>query len=344
MGRGSAVGREAVQEVELHADAVDVGREELGCRAGAPTITPGTHTTCTELKRVQAGVLDIGYAEAGPKHEPVVICLHGRPYDIHGFLDVAPLLADAGYRVIVPYLRGHGTTHFLSPTTVRTGQQSAIALDVLALMGALKIHNAVPAGFDLGSRAAGTISTLWPERVKALVAASGYLIVNIPSQQNPLPTKTEHTWWYQYYFATDRGRVAMETKQYRHDLCRLVWKEGTAPGDRPSQRPAERRVPSAPGNVGIPVHRSRVAVRIPGEDIDGGRYVGPSMPVVPVDPVRAVPRVAVVPDALADSPALGDDRTTRRNVGPPVGVLGLSVGSVVEANPMPDVDRNIVVG
>ncbi|MFD9593361.1 alpha/beta fold hydrolase [Kitasatospora sp. NPDC059973] len=154
-----------------------------------PTITPGTHTTCTELKRVQAGVLDIGYAEAGPKHEPVVICLHGRPYHIQ--------------RVIVPYLRGHGTTHFLSPTTVRTGQQSAITLDVIALMGALKIHKAVLAGFDWGSRAAGTISTLWPERVKALVAASGYLIVDIPSQQNPLPTKTEHTWWYQYYFATE---------------------------------------------------------------------------------------------------------------------------------------------
>ncbi|MFF0292669.1 alpha/beta fold hydrolase [Kitasatospora sp. NPDC004615] len=190
-----------------------------------PDIAPGTHTAFTDLKRVQAGVLDIGYAELGPKHGPVAVLLHGWPYDIHSYVDVAPLLADAGYRVIVPYLRGHGTTTFLSPTTPRNAQQSAIALDILALMDALKIRRATLAGFDWGSRTADIIAALWPERVRALVSVSGYLITNLAAQRTPLPPKAEHTWWYQYYFATDRGRLAMETKQNRHDLCRLVWDE-----------------------------------------------------------------------------------------------------------------------
>ncbi|MEU2391523.1 alpha/beta hydrolase [Streptomyces sp. NPDC007369] len=190
-----------------------------------PATAPGTHTAFTDLKQIHAGVLDVGYAEAGPEHGPVVICLHGWPYDIHSYVDVAPLLAAAGYRVIVPYLRGHGTTSFLSPATVRNAQQSAIALDVIALMDALKIRKAVLAGFDWGSRTAGIIAALWPERVKALVPVSGYLITNVQAQKSPLPPKAEHIWWYQYYFATDRGRVAMETRQYRHDLCRLVWDE-----------------------------------------------------------------------------------------------------------------------
>ncbi|GAA4836589.1 alpha/beta hydrolase [Kitasatospora terrestris] len=191
----------------------------------APTVAPGAHTAFPTLKQVRAGVLDIGYAEAGPKHGPVVVCLHGWPYDIHSFVDVAPLLADAGYRVIVPYLRGHGTTTFLAPTTVRNAQQSAIALDIVALMDALQIHRAVLAGFDWGSRTADIIAALWPERVEALVSVSGYLVTDVPAQRNPLPPKAEHTWWYQYYFATERGRVAMETRQNRHDLCRLVWEE-----------------------------------------------------------------------------------------------------------------------
>jgi pimeloyl-ACP methyl ester carboxylesterase len=190
-----------------------------------PTIPPGTHASFPRLKQIQAGVLDIGYAEIGPRHGPAVICLHGWPYDIHSFVDVAPLLASAGYRVIVPYLRGHGTTRFLSKTTIRNAQQSAIALDVIALMDALKIDKAVLAGFDWGSRTADIIAALWPERVKALVSVSGYLITNVQAQQNPLPPKAEHTWWYQYYFATERGRHAMETSNLRHDLCRLVWDE-----------------------------------------------------------------------------------------------------------------------
>jgi pimeloyl-ACP methyl ester carboxylesterase len=188
-----------------------------------PTIAPGTHTTFSSLKQVRAGVLDIGYAEAGPKHGPVAILLHGWPYDIHSFVDVAPLLADAGYRVIVPYLRGHGSTTFLSSATVRNAQQSAIALDIIALMDALHIGKAVVAGFDWGSRTADIMAALWPERVKALVSTSGYLITNVAAQKNPLPPKAEQVWWYQYYFATDRGQTAMQTPADRDALCRLVW-------------------------------------------------------------------------------------------------------------------------
>ncbi|MGW1521105.1 alpha/beta fold hydrolase [Streptomyces sp. NPDC002287] len=195
-------------------------------RTGHPqAAVPGAHPVFTGLKQVRAGVLDIGYAEVGPAHGPVVICLHGWPYDIHSFAEVAPMLADAGHRVIVPYLRGHGTTAFLSPTTVRNAQQSAIALDIIALMDALKIQRAVLAGFDWGSRTAGIIAALWPERVTAVVPVSGYLVTHLPSQRDPLPPKAEHTWWYQFYFATERGRTAMETPRNRRDLCRLVWEE-----------------------------------------------------------------------------------------------------------------------
>ncbi|MFD0021631.1 alpha/beta fold hydrolase [Streptomyces sp. NPDC058382] len=188
-----------------------------------PPVASGTHTSFSKVKHVRAGLLDVGYAEAGPAHGPVVICLHGWPYDIHSYVDVAPLLADLGYRVIVPYLRGHGTTRFLSSRTFRNAQQSAIALDIIALMDALKIEKAVLAGFDWGSRTADIMAALWPERVKALVSVSGYLITNVEAQKGPLAPAAEHTWWYQYYFATERGRSAMENKEYRPDLCRLVW-------------------------------------------------------------------------------------------------------------------------
>ncbi|MFJ9831852.1 alpha/beta fold hydrolase [Streptomyces sp. NPDC101169] len=188
-----------------------------------PAVTPGTHTSFARLRQVRAGVLDVGYAEDGPMHGPVVICLHGWPYDIHSYADVAPLLAGQGYRVIVPFLRGHGATRFLSPRTVRNAQQSAIALDIIALMDALQIDRALLAGFDWGSRTADIIAALWPERVKALVSVSGYLITNVEAQKKPLPPKAEYAWWYQYYFSTERGRLAMENKTDRHDLCRLVW-------------------------------------------------------------------------------------------------------------------------
>ncbi|MFI8236603.1 alpha/beta fold hydrolase [Streptomyces sp. NPDC085866] len=193
-----------------------------GIDAGTPD-TPGTHTAFPSLKQVKAGLLNVGYAELGPAHGPVVICLHGWPYDIHSYVDVAPLLAAEGYRVIVPYLRGHGTTRFLSSRTFRNGQQSAIALDIIALMDALKIHKAVIAGFDWGSRTGDILAALWPERVKALVSVSGYLITDRKAQLEPLPAAAEHTWWYQFYFATERGRKAMEDHDHRLRLTRLVW-------------------------------------------------------------------------------------------------------------------------
>ncbi|MGW2720033.1 alpha/beta fold hydrolase [Streptomyces sp. NPDC001492] len=196
-----------------------------GVSSAAPGLsaTAGTHTSFPSLKQVKAGLLDVGYAELGPVHGPVVICLHGWPYDIHSYVDVAPLLAAEGYRVIVPYLRGHGTTRFLSSRTFRNGQQSAIALDIIALMDALKIHKAVIAGFDWGSRTGDILAALWPERVKALVSVSGYLITDRKAQLEPLAAAAEHTWWYQFYFATERGKKAMEDHDHRTQLTRLVW-------------------------------------------------------------------------------------------------------------------------
>jgi pimeloyl-ACP methyl ester carboxylesterase len=173
------------------------------------------------LKQVNAGLLNVGYAEAGPADGPVVILLHGWPYDIHSYVDVAPILADAGYRVIVPHTRGHGTTRFLSDRTFRNGQQSVVALDTIALMDALKIEKATIGGYDWGARTADIVSALWPERVKGLVSVSGYLIGSVASNEKPLPPKAEYEWWYQYYFATPRGVLGYD--KYRNDFGKLIW-------------------------------------------------------------------------------------------------------------------------
>jgi len=169
-------------------------------------IRPGTNTSFAPLKQIDAGVLNVGYAEAGPANGPPVILLHGWPYDIYSFVDVAPLLASAGYRVIIPYVRGYGTTRFLSSATFRNGQPSAVALDLIALMDALKIEKATLAGFDWGARTANIVAALWPERCKAMVSVSGYLIGSQEAGKMPLPPKAELEWWYQFYFATERGR------------------------------------------------------------------------------------------------------------------------------------------
>jgi pimeloyl-ACP methyl ester carboxylesterase len=189
--------------------------------AELPRIKAGTHTSFASLKQIDAGVLNVGYAEAGPADGPAVILLHGWPYDIHSYVDVAPLLASAGYRVIVPYLRGYGTTRFLSGETVRNGQQSAVAVDTIALMDALKIEKATLAGYDWGGRTADIVAALWPERCKALVSVSGYLIGSQESGKIPLPPKAELQWWYQYYFATERGQAGYD--KYRHDFAKLIW-------------------------------------------------------------------------------------------------------------------------
>jgi pimeloyl-ACP methyl ester carboxylesterase len=185
------------------------------------TNTPATNASFGPLKQVEAGVLEVGYVEAGPADGPAVLLLHGWPYDIHSYAEVTPLLAAAGYRVVVPYLRGYGTTRFLSEATFRNGQQAALAVDTVALMDALKIEQAILAGFDWGARTANVVAALWPERCKAMVSVSGYLIGSPEANRLPLPPTAELQWWYQYYFATERGQVGYD--RYRHEFAKLIW-------------------------------------------------------------------------------------------------------------------------
>ena len=174
------------------------------------------------LRQIDAGVLNVGYVDTGPAEGPVVVLLHGWPYDIHSYIDVCPGLAKAGYRVIVPFLRGFGTTRFLSDETSRNGEQAVLAVDVIALMDALDIENAIVAGFDWGARTANVVAALWPERCNGLVPVSGYLIGSQEAGKLPLPPEAEVQWWYQYYFATDRGRTGYD--RYRRDFAKLIWR------------------------------------------------------------------------------------------------------------------------
>jgi len=189
--------------------------------ADAPTTKLSTNASFGPLRQIDAGLLNVGYAEVGAADGPPLVLLHGWPYDIHSYVDVAPLLAARGYRVIVPYLRGYGTTRFRSSETFRSGQPSVVALDIIALMDALRIQKATIAGFDWGARTANIIAALWPERCKAMVSVSGYLIGSQESGKLPLPPKAELEWWYQYYFATERGRAGYE--KYRYDFAKLIW-------------------------------------------------------------------------------------------------------------------------
>jgi pimeloyl-ACP methyl ester carboxylesterase len=184
-------------------------------------MTPGTSASFGALKQVDAGVLSVGYAEAGPPAGPAVILLHGWPYDIHSYAEVTPLLAAAGYRVIVPFARGYGTTRFLSGATPRNGQQAALAVDVIDLMDALGIERAILGGFDWGGRSADIVAALWPDRCRALVSVSGYLIGSQAAGGAPLPPPAEHAWWYLFYFATERGRAGYD--KYRRDFSKLIW-------------------------------------------------------------------------------------------------------------------------
>jgi pimeloyl-ACP methyl ester carboxylesterase len=179
-------------------------------------------TSFGSLRQIEAGDLSVGCAESGPGDGPVVILLHGWPYDVHSFVDVAPILAAAGYRVIIPFVRGYGPTRFLSSTTPRNGQQAVLAFDVIALLDALKIQQAVIGGFDWGGRTADIVAALWPERCKALVSVSGYLIGNQKTGELPLPPSAELQWWYQFYFATERGRAGYAKN--RHDFAQLIWR------------------------------------------------------------------------------------------------------------------------
>ena len=221
-----------------------------------PAIKRGTYTSFPSLKQIDAGVLNVGYAEAGPADGPAAILLHGWPYDIHSYVDVAPLLASAGYRVIVPYLRGYGTTRFLSSETFRNGQQSVVAVDIIALMDALEIEKATIAGYDWGGRTANIIAALWPERCKAMVSVSGYLIGTPEANKAPLPPKAELQWWYQYYFATERGRAGYD--KYRHDFAKLIW-QIASPKWNFDDATFDRSAASFdnPDHVGIVIHNYR---------------------------------------------------------------------------------------
>jgi pimeloyl-ACP methyl ester carboxylesterase len=200
--------------------SADAQSDQTGS-TGLATTRPGKNPGFDPVKRIDAGLLNVGYAEAGPPDGPPVILLHGWPYDIHTYLDVTRLLAPAGYRVIVPYLRGYGSTRFLSNETARNGQQAAIAVDIIALMDALKIDRAILGGCDWGARTVNVIAALWPERCKAMVSVSGYLIGSAQANRMPLPPKAELQWWYQYYFATERGRAGYDA--YRHEFAKLIW-------------------------------------------------------------------------------------------------------------------------
>jgi len=215
---GSAAMTLAAAQLSLSATA---SAETAKPAKSAVTIKSGANTAFASLKQIDAGLLNVGYAEAGHADGPPVILLHGWPYDIYSFVDVAPLLAAAGHRVIVPYLRGYGSTRLLSEATMRNGQPAAIATDVIALMDALKIEKATLAGFDWGARTANIVAALWPERVKAMVSVSGYLIGSQQAGKMPLPPKAELQWWYQFYFATERGREGYD--KYRRDFSRLIW-------------------------------------------------------------------------------------------------------------------------
>jgi pimeloyl-ACP methyl ester carboxylesterase len=208
------------------------------------------------LQRIDAGLLNVGYAESGPADGPAVVLLHGWPYDIHSFADVSPLLASAGYRVVVPYLRGYGTTRFLSDETFRNGQQSALAVDAIALMDALEIEKAILAGFDWGARTADVVAALWPERCTALVSVSGYLIGSQEAGKLPLSPEAERQWWYQYYFATERGRAGYD--KYRREFAKLIWRTAS-PKWNFDETTFDRSAASLdnPDHVAIAIHNYR---------------------------------------------------------------------------------------
>jgi pimeloyl-ACP methyl ester carboxylesterase len=236
----------------IGAAAIAIAAVELGVSRPAKA----AQNSFGALKQATAGVLNIGYAENGPADGPPVILLHGWPYDIYSYADVAPLLAAKGYRVIVPYLRGYGTTRFLSDATMRNGQPSALASDIVAFMDALRIERATIAGYDWGARTANIVAALWPERCKAMVSVSGYLIGNQQAGKAPLPPKAELQWWYQFYFATDRGRDGYG--KYRRDFAKLIW-QLASPQWNFDDATFERSAPSFdnPDHVEIVIHNYR---------------------------------------------------------------------------------------
>jgi pimeloyl-ACP methyl ester carboxylesterase len=271
-----------------------------------PAIKPGTNTSFGSLKQIDAGLLSVGYAEAGPADGPAVVLLHGWPYDIHSYVDVAPLLASEGYHVIVPYVRGCGTTRFLSSATVRNGQQSVVAADVIDLMDALKIDKAILGGYDWGARSADIVAALWPERCKALVSVSGYLIGSPEANKMPLPPKVEYQWWYQYYFATERGALGYD--KYRHDFGKLIW-QIASPKWNFDDATFNRTAASFdnPDYVAIVIHNYRWRLGL----ADGERKYDPLEQRLAEGPVITVPAITLEGDANG-APHYPDDTPYRK--------------------------------
>jgi pimeloyl-ACP methyl ester carboxylesterase len=263
-------------------------------------------TSFGPLKQIDAGALNVSYAEAGPANGHAVILLHGWPYDIYSFVEVAPLLASAGYRVIVPYLRGYGPTRFLSNDAVRNGQQGALAVDAIALMDALKIEKAILAGFDWGARTACIMAALWPERCKALVSVSGYAISNQAANKAPLPPEAERQWWYQYYFATERGRLGYD--KYRRDFAKLIWQIASPKwgfDDATLDRSAAAF--NNPDHVSIVIHNYRWRIGL----ADGERKYDELEKRLAEGPVITVPTITLEGDANG-APHFPDDTPYRK--------------------------------
>jgi pimeloyl-ACP methyl ester carboxylesterase len=274
--------------------------------ADVPAVKPGTNTSFGPLNQIDAGLLSVGYAEAGPADGSPVLLLHGWPYDIHSFVDVAPLLAAKGYRVIVPHLRGYGTTRFRSNDTFRNGQQSAVALDIIALMDALKIQKAIIAGFDWGARTADIMAVLWPERCKAIVSVSGYLIGSPAANKTPLPPMTEFPWWYQYYFATDRGKLGYT--QYTHDFNKLIW-QTASPKWNFDDATYDRSAASFnnPDHVAIVIHNYRWRLEL----AEGEPKYDEYEQKLSAGPVITVPAIVLEGDANG-APHANDDTAYRK--------------------------------
>jgi pimeloyl-ACP methyl ester carboxylesterase len=252
---------------------------------------PAASASLGPLKQVDAGVLNVGYAELGPPSGPAVLLLHGWPYDISSFAEVAPLLAAAGYHVVVPYTRGYGTTRFLSSTTPRNGQQAAVAVDTLALMDALKIQKAIVAGFDWGARTGDIMAALWPERCRALVSVSGYLIAPRPTTV-PFGPSAARAFWYVFYFATDIGKLGYE--KYLHDFNKLIW-QTASPKWKFDDATFERAAVSFdnPDYVAIAVHNYRWRLGV----ADGEPQYDELEKRLNVGPVITVPTITMEGDA-----------------------------------------------
>ncbi|KQY23735.1 alpha/beta fold hydrolase [Rhizobium sp. Root482] len=262
-------------------------------RAASPaSVKAGGHTSFAALKQIKAGVLDIGYAEAGPADGPVVLLVHGWPYDIHSYVDVAPILADAGYRVLIPYLRGYGTTRFLSDETPRNGQQAALAADMIAFMDALGIEKAILGGYDWGARTVNIMAALWPDRCQAMVSVSGYLIGSQAANSKPLPPAAELSWWYQFYFATERGRLGYAANT--HEFAKLIWRTASPTwtfDDATFNRSAAAL--DNPDHVDITIHNYRWRLGL----AEGEAEYDAFEKLLAMGPVIAIPTITMEGDA-----------------------------------------------